>query len=34
MRTLLKNGTVVNPAGKSGQLDIIIEDGKIVYKGK
>ena len=26
---IIKNGTLVNPAGKSGKLDIVIEDGKI-----
>ena len=25
---IIKNGTLVNPAGKSGKLDIVIEDGK------
>lgn len=30
MRTLVKNGTVVNPAGESGALDILIEDSRIV----
>lgn len=26
---LIKNGTVVNPVGKSGRLDVLVEDGKI-----
>jgi dihydroorotase len=29
MRLLIKNGDLVNPRGKSGKLDILIEDGRI-----
>ena len=29
MKTLIKNANVVNPAGKSGLLDILIEDALI-----
>ncbi|MBQ1736561.1 MAG: amidohydrolase family protein, partial [Lachnospiraceae bacterium] len=28
-KILVKNGNVVNPGGKSGKLDILIENGKI-----
>ncbi len=30
MKTLIKNGKAVNPGGKSGYLDILIADGKVV----
>ena len=30
MRIMIFGGTVVNPAGKSGQYDILIDDGKVV----
>ncbi|MDO4967189.1 MAG: dihydroorotase [Candidatus Saccharibacteria bacterium] len=30
MVLLIQHGTVVNPAGKSGALDILVEDGKVV----
>lgn len=33
MRTLIKNGLVVNPGGESGRLDILIEDSRIVAMG-
>ena len=33
MRTLIKNGKVVNPAGESGDLNILIIDGKIAAIG-
>lgn len=33
MRTLISNGKVVNPAGESGKLDILIIDGKIAAIG-
>lgn len=29
MKTLLKNGQVVNPKGKQGRMDLLIENGKI-----
>ena len=29
MKTLIKNGRLVNPAGRSGALDILIKDGKV-----
>jgi len=34
MRILIKGGKVINPAGKSGFLDIFIEDGKVKKIGK
>ncbi len=34
MKILVKNGTVVNPLGKGGRLDILIEDGKIASIGE
>lgn len=33
MRTLISGGTIVNPAGKEGYLDIVIEDDRIVAIG-
>ena len=33
-KVLVKNGKVVNPEGKSGLLDILIEDGKIKSIGE
>ena len=30
MKTLIQNGTVVNPRGAQGRLDILIENGVIV----
>lgn len=30
MATLIKGGVVINPAGKNGSLDIVIENGKII----
>lgn len=30
MKLLIKNGTLINPAGKSGELDILVENKKIV----
>ena len=30
MKTLIQNGTVVNPKGAQGRLDILIENGVIV----
>ena len=29
MRTIIQNGTIVNPLGKSGRLDLVIRDGKV-----
>ena len=29
MKTLLKNGRIVNPKGKQGRMDLLIENGKI-----
>lgn len=29
MRLLIKNGELINPRGKSGRLDVLIEDGRI-----
>ncbi len=34
MKILVKNGTVINPLGKGGRLDILIEDGKIASIGE
>ena len=34
MRTLLKNGTLVNPRGVSGKMNVAIEDGVISAVGK
>ena len=29
MKTLIKNGTLVNPRGKSGEWDVLLEDGVV-----
>ena len=33
MKTIIKNGTIVNPLGVSGTGDVVFEDGKIVSVG-
>ncbi len=34
MKILVKNGTVINPLGKGGRLDVLIEGGKIISIGE
>ncbi len=33
MKTVIKNGTIVNPAGQSGVGDVVFEDGRILSVG-